>query len=280
MQIIHTKKQLNEVLADLRSKKLKAGFVPTMGALHEGHMSLIKRSLYENDITICSVFVNPTQFNDPKDFDKYPRSLNSDTDMLSETGCDILFAPLTNEIYPVPETVVYNLGDITSRLEGAYRPGHFNGVASVVKKLFEAIMPDRAYFGLKDYQQFLVIKALIRRYEMNIELIGCEIVREASGLAMSSRNVLLKPYDRKLASELSKSLLKVKSAFGTRAVNELEEIGLTYLGDFPDIRVEYFAVVDTEYLLPIESPIYNGPIRALVAAHIGEVRLIDNMQIA
>ncbi len=279
MQIINSKKQLTEVLTDARNHKQEIGFVPTMGALHAGHISLITRSIGENDITVCSIFVNPTQFNDPKDFERYPRTIVRDTEMLVNIGCDILFAPLTNEIYPLPETLIFDLGDITTMLEGAYRPGHFNGVASVVKKLFEIVIPDRAYFGLKDYQQFLVIKALTSQYALNVQLTGCDIMREENGLAMSSRNVLLKHQDKLLAAELNKSLLKVKSAFGKTPVNNLAKIGLEHLQNFPEIDVEYFAVVDAENLMSVETPTFPGYIRALLATKIGGVRLIDNMQI-
>lgn len=265
-----------QVYADLqRSKHLKIGFVPTMGALHDGHLSLIEASKKENDLTICSVFVNPTQFNEASDFDKYPRQVEADVMKLKEVNCDAVFIPGVKDIYPTADTTIYKLGPIAEKIEGAHRPGHFNGVASVVKRLFEAVKPHRAYFGLKDYQQYLVVKELTKRYELDVEIVGCPIKRENSGLAMSSRNQLLTPQEAEIATGLYKSLKLVKKAVNQYTPSELEKIGLKYLSSKNGINPEYFLVVDKDTLEPTGKAPQN--LIALVAARVGTVRLIDNL---
>jgi pantoate--beta-alanine ligase len=255
------------------------GFVPTMGALHEGHLSLVRQAKAQNDVVVCSIFVNPTQFNDLRDFEKYPRTIESDKALLISAGCDVLFAPRTAEVYPVPDTVRYNLGRVAEMLEGAHRPGHFNGVASVVKRLFEAVCPHRAYFGLKDYQQFLVIKALVHNYSIPVEVVGCETVRDTDGLAMSSRNALLDPLARQLAVHLHKALLAVQTALPTTPIPDLERVGLDYLVAIPEIQPEYVAVVHAQTLEPANEQSRGQELRALIAAKLGGVRLIDNVSL-
>ncbi len=265
-------------LAD-RGRSGSVGFVPTMGALHQGHISLIKRSKAENSLTVCSIFVNPSQFNDPRDFERYPRQHEADTAMLENAGCDILFSPSAETVYPGPDTHTYRLGPVAERLEGRFRPGHFNGVASVVKRFLEMIRPDRAYFGLKDYQQYLVVRHLTEEYKIQTEIIGCETVRDPDGLAMSSRNKLLSPTDRRKALELFKSLSAAKDAVKRGEKSGLKSIGENYFIGSEKPRLEYFEIADGETL----KPIGDGDISriahpvALVAAHVNGVRLIDNM---
>lgn len=275
MQAFKSPFQIREYSSKCRLNTLKIGFIPTMGALHEGHISLIKASKEENDITISSVFVNPTQFNDPKDFDKYPRQVNSDLDKLAKAGCDVAFVPSVTEIYPEPDTTIYELGEISTIIEGAHRPGHFNGVASVVKRLFEIVLPDTAYFGLKDYQQYLIIKNLVKNYGFEINVAGCPIVRENSGLAMSSRNQLLSPSGKETASHLFEALNLIQKNQNGSDSESLEKLGSTFLNNYKDIELEYLLVVDRETLKkPISA---SRPRIALIAARVEGVRLIDNM---
>ena len=259
-----------------RSKSTKIGFIPTMGALHAGHISLIESSKKENDLTICSIFVNPTQFNEASDFTKYPRQVEADLEKLKQAQCDAVFLPEVKDIYPEPDTTVYDLGDIAGKIEGAHRPGHFNGVASVVKRLLELVKPHNAYFGLKDYQQYLVIKKLVEQYQLDVNIVGCAIKREESGLAMSSRNQLLNENGVKTAINVYRSLKLVKNVAHEYPADELEKIGWAYLESKVGVSPEYFVVVDKNTL---EPPVNNqvGELIALVAVRVEEVRLIDNM---
>lgn len=276
MQTLNTAQEMEEFTSNLRLKTLKIGFIPTMGALHSGHISLIHASKRENDVTICSVFVNPTQFNEPADFQKYPRQVEADLKKLEEAGCDVAFTPNVNQIYPVPDTTIYELGDVANKIEGKQRPGHFNGVASVVKRFLELVQPHNAYFGLKDYQQYLVIRNLAERYNLDVNIVGCPIVREESGLAKSSRNQLLSDDGKRIASDIIKSLELVKNIASKHDASELERIGLTYLKTKVGIDPEYFVVVDAQSLDVPTNGESNGLI-ALVAARVDGVRLIDNM---
>lgn len=259
-----------------RSKSTKIGFIPTMGALHAGHMSLIEASKKENDLTICSIFVNPTQFNEASDFNKYPRQVAADLEKLKQAQCDAVFLPEVKDIYPKPDTTVYELGPIAGKIEGAHRPGHFNGVASVVKRLLELVKPHNAYFGLKDYQQYLVIKKLVEKYKLDVNIVGCAIKREESGLAMSSRNQLLTESGERIAINVHRSLKLVKNAAHQYPAKELEKIGWAYLESKEGVSPEYFVVVDKNTL---EPPVNNqvGELIALVAARVENVRLIDNL---
>lgn len=259
-----------------RSKSVKIGFIPTMGALHDGHISLIDASKKENDLSVCSIFVNPTQFNEASDFSKYPRQVDADLKKLKQAGCDAVFLPEIKDIYPQPDTTIYDLGHIAGKIEGAHRPGHFNGVASVVKRLLELVKPHNAYFGLKDYQQYLVIKKLAEQYQLDVSIIGCPIKREESGLAMSSRNQLLSENGKEIASHLYKGLNLVKNAVDEYSPSDLEKIGMTYLESKEGIEPEYFVVVDRSTLNPTESR-KPGELIALLATRIEGIRLIDNM---
>ena len=277
MRIIRTAREMAHFIDSAKDKSV--GFVPTMGSLHDGHLSLVRKSLSENGVTIASIFVNPTQFNDSEDFERYPRQYEADQNLLGETGCDVLFLPSVKEIYPQPDQTTYDLGEVAKVLEGRHRPGHFNGVASVVRRLFEIVRPDRAYFGLKDYQQYLVIKALNEKLDLGVEIVGCDIMRDSDGLAMSSRNQLLSRDEKALALHLSETLRKMseKSRNGLSSA-ELESWGFNYLSSFPEIEVEYVAVVKSDDLRPVIDDEAEDR-RALIAAKVGSVRLIDNIKI-
>lgn len=276
MLIITSSQEMVDFAAKQRSKSLKIGFIPTMGALHAGHISLIEASKQESDLTVCSIFVNPTQFNQASDFNTYPRQLDADFEKLKQAGCDAVFVPEVKDIYPKPDETIYELGSIAEIIEGAHRPRHFNGVASVVKRLLELVEPHNAYFGLKDYQQYLVIKKLTEEYQLDVNIIGCPIKREESGLAMSSRNQLLTERGAETATNLYKSLKLVKNAANQYPFEELEKIGWAYLESKEGVSPEYFVVVDRNTLEPPENNQGSGLI-ALVAAHVDGVRLIDNM---
>ncbi len=247
-----------------------------MGALHEGHTGLVRRSVAENDITGCSIFVNPIQFNNPDDLLKYPRTLEKDLEMLEEAGCNLVFVPSVEEMYPEQVSKVYDFGELDKVLEGAHRPGHFNGVAVVVKKLFDIFQPHRAYFGEKDFQQLRIIQALVRMEQIPVEIIPCPTVRESDGLAMSSRNRRLSAEERNRAPEIYRTLLKAKKLAGKMPVADLKELcrkDLEEKGFIPD----YFEIADTETLQPLNNWKEAPMAVACVAAFLGPVRLIDNM---
>lgn len=276
MQVLKTTEEIQDYTSKQRLNSSIIGFIPTMGALHAGHISLIQASKRENDLTISSVFVNPTQFNEPADFQKYPRQVEADLKKLEDAGCDLAFVPSVKDIYPVPDTTNYDLGTVATVIEGAHRPGHFNGVASVVMRLLELVHPHNAYFGLKDYQQYLVIQKLVDVYNLDVNIIGCPILREESGLAMSSRNQLLSERGKQIADNLHKSLTLVKNAANQYPAAELEKIGMAYLESKEGIDPEYFVVVDKNNLNPATNQNSNQLI-ALLAARVEGVRLIDNM---
>ncbi len=266
---------------DVQQKnEIKIGFVPTMGALHDGHLSLIRSSKKDNPVTLCSIFVNPTQFNDPKDFEKYPITIEQDIEMLEAAGCDVLFLPSLKEMYPegIQTKIHYELGILEKVLEGKFRPGHFQGVSMVVHRLLEIVQPDSLYLGQKDYQQCMVIAKLIEliNQDKKIKVNICPTFREADGLAMSSRNMRLDEVERKAAIAIYQSLILVKENIQTENVSELKQKAHSLL-EKAGFRVEYFEIVDVTDLSLVEQ--YNGQqkIVALMAAYINEVRLIDNM---
>jgi pantoate--beta-alanine ligase len=259
-------------------KSNSVGFVPTMGALHAGHISLIKQAKLDNELSVCSIFVNPTQFNNPEDLVKYPRTLEADIAKLEEAGCDVVFIPEVSEIYPNPVSLSVNFGRLEEILEGAFRPGHFNGVGIVVSKLFHIIKPTKAYFGLKDLQQCAVINRLVKDLSFDLELVFCDTVREEDGLAMSSRNVRLDAAGRKAAPFINSSLRKGKDLIlnGTSP----EETKRIITADFAaraEFELEYFEVVDFETLESIETYDNHRKTAMVTAAHLGGVRLIDNI---
>lgn len=278
MQQITTIKDLQQYLQEKIFASKKIGFVPTMGALHKGHISLIDKARNENDIVVCSIFVNPTQFNDPTDLEKYPRTPESDSELLKNAGCDVLFSPSIKEMYPEKDLRVFDFGGLDKVMEGKFRPGHFNGVAQIVTKLFDLIKPHNAYFGKKDFQQLTIIKYIVKTLNIPVNIIACETVREEDGLAMSSRNVRLNKEERKQATYLSKALFFIKDNANNFDLEELKLKALAILAPHSLIKLEYFEIVDTETLLPVNK-INSGRTVACIAAFVGNVRLIDNISL-
>lgn len=278
MKILNTITALNKELEHIKSQKKSIGFVPTMGALHQGHISLIEQAVNQNDIVICSIFVNPIQFNNPIDYEKYPKTIDKDTEMLEKANCTIAFIPEYKEIYPELPNKKYNFGILDEVMEAKYRPGHFNGVAIVVKRLFDIVNADKAYFGLKDYQQLQVIKKLCEIENINIEIIPCAIVREKDGLAMSSRNMRLNSIERNAATIISKLLYQAKSQFATSEIELLKTNMISEMNKTPHMRTEYIEFADATTLLTVTNKKQSNKVMAFVAAYCGEVRLIDNME--
>jgi pantoate--beta-alanine ligase len=276
MQVFHSIAETRQWMAGQRSMGKSAGFVPTMGALHQGHLDLVKRACHENDLSACSIFVNPIQFNNPEDLIKYPRPLEDDLRLLQETGCDLVFVPSADEMYPEPVTKKYDFGALEKVMEGEHRPGHFNGVAVVVKKLFDIFQPDRAYFGEKDFQQLRIIQSLVKLENIPVEIVPCPTVREPDGLAMSSRNRRLSPEERALAPEIYRALLNARDLAGTIPVSVLKEISTERLKN-KGFRVDYFEFAEIESMQPVQAWERTPGVIACVAAFLGSVRLIDNM---
>lgn len=276
MKIFNTRASLSEFLKKEKADGKKVGFVPTMGALHHGHISLIDLARKQSDLVVCSIFVNPTQFNDPKDLDRYPRPIDQDIQQLEKAACDVLFLPEVDEMYTAGETWHLELDGLDNLLEGLHRPGHYQGVTQIVKKLFDTVEPDFAFFGQKDYQQFLVIEKMVQKLDLNVRLIMCPIIREPDGLAMSSRNIHLKPEERKNALALYHTLDWIKAQFELLSVQELKEQAEEKLLHSPGIILEYLEICDGENLQPLHAK-DAAKIVALVAAKVGQTRLIDNM---
>jgi pantoate--beta-alanine ligase len=276
MELIHNISTLRARL-EASDKAGNVGFVPTMGALHEGHLSLVRRASEENATVVVSIFVNPTQFNDKGDLERYPRNLERDLEMLAPAGCDIVFAPLVEEIYPQPDTRIFDFGGLDEVMEGRFRPGHFNGVAQVVSRLFDIVRPGKAYFGLKDFQQLAIIRYMTELLKMDVEIVACDIVREASGLAMSSRNELLTPAGRVQAAEIFRILSYAGNLKGDFSVSELARWISAEINKNPYLRVEYVSIVDENSLQEAESWGSPGRKVACVAVWCGNIRLIDNM---
>lgn len=251
------------------------GFVPTMGALHQGHLSLLSIAQRQSDVTVCSIFVNPTQFNDPKDLEKYPRPIASDIEKLESIGCDVLFSPEVNEMYAGNEQWHLDIGELEHLLEGKFRPGHYQGVTQVVYKLFDIVKPDIAFFGQKDYQQFMVIQKMVEIMHLPVKLVMCPILRESDGLAMSSRNIHLSADDRQHALILSKTLNWLKENFDPNNIAQLQKECLARIDTEPGVQPEYFEITDGENLHNAEAQ--TQTIVALVAAKVGNTRLIDNV---
>lgn len=280
MRIITTVKELESSVALLRNENKVIGLVPTMGALHAGHASLVKRSVEENDVTIVSVFVNPTQFNDPNDLKNYPRTLDADCELLEQLGVDYVFAPTVEEIYPAPDTRVFSYPPIDTVMEGARRPGHFNGVCQIVSKLFYMTQPDVAYFGEKDFQQVAVIRAMVADLRLPINLRSCPIVREKSGLAMSSRNTLLTAHERDIAVHISKVLFESQTFAKTHTVKETQETVVSALNTVNGLTVEYFHIVNGTTLQKVYTWDDADDIVGCITVFCGQrpVRLIDNIR--
>lgn len=279
MQIVSQIKELEIILRKQKAMGLSIGFVPTMGALHKGHLSLVEEAGRRTGFVVVSIFVNPTQFNDPDDLKRYPRNLQHDVELLSTTPCDLVFAPETDEIYPKPDTRIFNFGSLEQVMEGRFRPGHFNGVAQVVSRLFELVQPDKAFFGLKDFQQLAIIHEMVRQLELKVEIVPCEIVREPDGLAMSSRNRLLNPEERKNAALISEILFQAANKTGELSVKDLCYWVEEQINNNIYLKTEYFEIVDSKTLQPINNWSDSGRKRACIAAHCGKIRLIDNIEI-
>lgn len=261
----------------LRGENKRIGFIPTMGALHQGHLSLIQASKTENDITVCSIFVNPTQFNNADDLKNYPRTIEKDLELLTSVGCDVVFIPDVKEVYADKADYAFDLGVADKVMEATHRPGHFNGVINVVKRLFDLVQPNKAYFGQKDFQQCLVIKKMVDHYAMPVELVFCATTRETDGLAMSSRNMRLSTEERQIAPYIYKVLQGAKTQFADTSPYELKNWVSHELLKQPMLELEYFDVCDAATLSPLQSWDDAQNIVACIAVHLGPVRLIDNI---
>ena len=271
---------LQNELFEVRKEGKKMGLVPTMGALHQGHASLVKRSVKENDVTVVSVFLNPTQFNDKADLEHYPRNLDADCKLLEECHADYVFAPSVKEMYPTPDNRQFNFPPVTTVMEGAKRPGHFNGVCQVVSRLFYIVRPDRAYFGEKDWQQIAVVKRLVKYINMNVEIVECPIVREADGLAMSSRNSLLTPEERAIAPNIYKVLKESVEYSKKRTVEETHNKVVNDINAIDGLEVEYFEIVDGNTLLDVKDWNDSPYIVGCITVYCGHtpIRLIDHIK--
>ena len=278
MEIVHTIKDLQAALAALRAQGKTVGLVPTMGALHAGHASLVKRCVAENDAAVVSVFVNPTQFNDKNDLAKYPRTLDADCRLLEQCGAAFAFAPSVEEMYPEPDTRQFSYAPLDTVMEGKYRPGHFNGVCQIVCKLFEAVKPDRAYFGEKDFQQLTIIREMVRQLKFPLQIVGCPIVREEDGLALSSRNARLSAEERQQALKISQTLFASRDYAKSHTVAETQKFVEDAIEAAPGLRLEYFELVDGNTLQKIANWEDTSYAVGCITVFCGEVRLIDNIK--
>lgn len=280
MEVISTVADLKARVADARKAGKTVGLVPTMGALHVGHLSLVKRSCADNGFTVVSVFVNPTQFNNPEDLRTYPRTLDADVALLTaNTAADVVFAPTAEEVYPQPDTRVFELGPVAEVMEGAHRPGHFNGVCQIVSKLFAYVSPDKAYFGEKDFQQIAVIKQMVSLCDFKLEIVECPIVRESDGLAVSSRNTLLTPEHRAAAPHIHEVLAASLDLKKSKSPAELIEWTVAEINKNPLLVVEYYEIVDALTLQPINSWSESDTPHGCITVQAGNVRLIDNISL-
>lgn len=277
VKILYHKKALSEYLASFRREGKRIGLVPTMGALHAGHLSLLNYIKEYCDISVCSIFVNPTQFNDPEDLEKYPRPIQQDLKLLEEIGCDVVFIPAVEEMYGEGEEWTIELGRLDQVLEGALRPGHYQGVTQIVKKLFDVVKPDVACFGQKDYQQFLVVEKMVEIYSLDIDLIMCPTLREADGLAMSSRNVRLSPKGRQQALAIVKTLIGFQETYLNLGLGEARDQAIRKLTESEGLTLEYFEVCEPQTLRTVHSAKKGDQLVVLVAAWVDGVRLIDNI---
>ena len=280
MKVVHTIEELRGELGQARAEGKKIGMVPTMGALHAGHASLVKRSVAENGLTVVSVFLNPTQFNDKKDLEKYPRTLEADCALLESVGADVVFAPSVEEMYPEPDTRKFSYPPVDTVMEGAYRPGHFNGVCQIVSKLFAAAEPDRAYFGEKDFQQIAVIRAMVKDLKMPVEIVPCPVVREESGLAMSSRNTLLTDEERAVAANINAVLVRSKNFATNHTLKETQRYVVDALNAIVGLEVQYFSIVDGTTLQDLGAWTDSDYIVGCITVFCGSqpVRLIDHVK--
>lgn len=278
MKIVNSIKELRLQLDEDKQKGKKVGLVPTMGALHAGHISLVKRCVAENDVCVVSIFVNPTQFNNPNDLLTYPRTLDEDCQLLESSGCTYVFAPSVEEMYPEPDNRVFDFGTVAQVMEGARRPGHFNGVAQIVSKLFYAVKPDVSYFGEKDFQQIAVIRAMVKQLEIPVKIVDCPIQRESDGLALSSRNTRLTPEQRQKAPVIARTLKESITFVPEKSVQQVIDYVVSTLNNVPDMSVEYFEIVDGNTLESITNWSDTTYPVGCITVYCGEVRLIDNVK--
>lgn len=278
MKVIRTISELKQELSACRNAGQSIGFVPTMGALHQGHASLVRRAVAENDIAVVSVFVNPTQFNDKNDLKNYPRDLQADCELLESIGTTYVFAPEVEEMYPEPDTRVFSFAPLDTVMEGGCRPGHFNGVAQIVSKLFYAVEADKAYFGEKDFQQLAIIREMVRTLEIPIEIIGCPIVRESDGLALSSRNMLLTAEERNRALTISRTLFASLEYAMSHTLAETKSFVEDVINTTEGLKLEYYQIVDGNTLQEIANWDDSDYVVGCIALFCGKIRLIDNIK--
>lgn len=278
MKLIQTIKELRAELDTLRKEGKSVGLVPTMGALHAGHASLVKRAVAENDVVVVSDFVNPTQFNDQNDLLKYPRTLEADCKLLDSCGVTFVFAPSVEEIYPEPDTRQFSYAPLDTVMEGRFRPGHFNGVCQIVSKLFMIVEPDRAYFGEKDFQQLAIIREMVRKYPFNLQIVGCPIIREDDGLALSSRNARLSSEQRTQALQISKTLFASVEYAKAHTLTETKTFVEKAIEEAEGLTIEYFEIVDGDTLQAVSEWNDSNYIVGCITVYCGEVRLIDNIK--
>lgn len=280
MQVFHKIVELQNKLFEDRKNGKSVGLVPTMGALHEGHASLVKKSVKDNDVTVVSVFVNPTQFNDPKDLSSYPRDIEADCKLLEEVGADYVFTPSVEEMYPTPDTRHFEFPPISTVMEGAHRPGHFNGVCQVVRRLFYITRPDKAYFGEKDWQQIAVVKAMVRSLNLNVKIVECPIIRDTDGLARSSRNALLSADEREIAPNIFKALKESIEYSKKHNINETHDYVVEKINSVNGLEVEYFEIVDGNTLQKVSDWNDSEYIVGCITVYCGKrpVRLIDHIK--
>lgn len=280
MKVFNSIVALQNALFDDRKAGKSIGLVPTMGALHEGHASLVRRSVKENDVTVVSVFLNPTQFNDKGDLERYPRTLDADCALLESVGADYVLAPSVEEMYPIPDTRQFEFPPVSTVMEGAKRPGHFNGVCQVVSRLFYIVRPDRAYFGEKDWQQIAVVKQLVKYIGMNIQIVECDIVRDEDGLAKSSRNTLLAPDERAIAPAIYKALKSSVAFAKNHTVAETHDSVVNEINAIEGLEVEYFEIVNGDTLLGVENWENADHVVGCITVYCGKtpIRLIDHIK--
>lgn len=277
MRVVKTISELKSLISGYKQENKTVGLVPTMGALHAGHKSLVDRARKENDIVVVSVFVNPTQFNNKQDLATYPRTEERDCALLEAAGCDVVFMPAVEEVYPEPDNRQFDLGAVAEVMEGAHRPGHFNGVAQIVSKLFGFVEPDRAYFGEKDFQQIAVIRKMVQLEGFKLQIVACPIKREDDGLALSSRNVRLTAEQRQLAPNIYRVLKESCNFAKLHTVAETEKFVVDSLNALPQMEVEYYSIVDALTMQPVSDWVDADSITGCITVYCGEVRLIDNI---
>lgn len=277
MRVVKTISELKSLISGYKQENKTVGLVPTMGALHAGHKSLVDRARKENDIVVVSVFVNPTQFNNKQDLATYPRTEERDCALLEAAGCDVVFMPAVEEVYPEPDNRQFDLGAVAEVMEGAHRPGHFNGVAQIVSKLFGFVEPDRAYFGEKDFQQIAVIRKMVQLEGFKLQIVTCPIKREDDGLALSSRNVRLTAEQRQLAPNIYRVLKESCNFAKSHTVAETEKFVVDSLNALPQMEVEYYSIVDALTMQPVSDWADADSITGCITVYCGEVRLIDNI---